>query len=122
MNLRSELSTFLTEQLPDDWQIVGRTASLDGIRKTTLVLWATDVSPLDRPGAYSASYNLEIVTPVQDPEHVDDALDEALGDVLAAVWDNPATLLQKAERVVWADAYQAWEVTLTLGFEIEAEE
>jgi hypothetical protein len=119
MSLRSGFVTYLKAKLPTDWVIVGNTVVPDGIRKPTLSLFASTLSPLDTPGAYAVTFDLDLMTPVQDPAKADDALDDLLTTLLGVLWNDTSVLIQQAQRSVFAETYEAWKVTLTKALQIE---
>lgn len=116
MNLRADLRAVLTAGLPG-YVVSGTPADLDNINKPTVSFWAADLA--STASAYAVNYTLQLVTPVQDINKVDDALDAMLTDVLPVLWDTPGYIVGTANRTTVQDKYHAWTITLSRTLRIE---
>lgn len=107
MSVRSQVADALRPLLPTNMRIIDVPRSLDGIdaNKPVVLLYRDRLEKApNAQGAYFSTITLWIITPNIDTARAEDALDNALDTVIAAldtlVWANWRT----AERSIFGDA------------------
>jgi len=120
VSIRSDLADLLADGLPG-YRVIGYPGALDGVTRRTVALWADRITAMPEApnGHYAVTYTVRVITPYTDPAQADDDLDEAMGDVLALLWDSSAYLLSEARREVVEDtSLHCWTLTVTGGITI----
>lgn len=115
MGARADLAAALTEALPDTMQIVDDVRDLgviDPEYTTVLQLLRLRLEPASTIGAYWTDFALWVVSPEEDPQLVDDDLDDRLDQVIEAL--QPLTYLgwTAAERDMHPSGFHAYRITI----------
>lgn len=112
MSARTDLAAMLEATFPD-WRVIDHDER-PTINTLTAMVYVQRVEPSVIPAA-DRKYTLAVLVMSPKQTGADDELDAALEDVLEAVqtWDYP-TVWVGAERVVYADTYEAYQVTYEL--------
>ena len=107
MSVRSQVANALRPLLPTNMRIIDVPRSLDGVdaNRPVVLLYRDRLEKApNAQGAYFSTISLWIITPNIDTVRAEDALDNALDDVIVAldqlVWANWRT----AERSIFGDA------------------
>lgn len=109
---RVALAEALVGVLPPEWDVRTDLRPVDGIEAPTLLVWTASVTPGPTRGLRTYSLRITLLSPRQDPQEVDDDLDDLLPVLLAAVEGLDPVTWSDAERGVWADTYHS--ITLTV--------
>ena len=114
MSARTDLVAALTEALDDTYRVVGAPDTPDQVEAgtTAVRVYATTVAPGPQSGSLAIDLTVWVLTAVARAGDADDALDEALADVLGVLHDLPWTTAPTAERDVMADQWNGWRLTL----------
>ena len=123
--LRADLHAALIAGLGPAYRVIGFPTSLDAVTKPTVAAWTTGLTRLPEApvGHLAVTYTVQVLTGHQDPKRADDALDAALGDVLAVLWAAPQFLLESADRTVSEDnRFHSWTLTVRGGITINSED
>ena len=116
MGARSQMVDALTEKLsgskvrivPDPRKAGDvLTKKLDMMLQVVLV----SLQPTATTGQVRADFELWVVVPYQDPESGEEPLEQALDDVLDALFTIPWWGFEKAERSVFGESWLAYKVT-----------
>lgn len=122
--LATPLRQALRDALPASWKVGDFVPVGTRVDRTTVSVWSTTLGPLDAApaGNYVLGLTVAILTPHQDPKQADDALDDALRQVLTALWRTPSVTLSTAERQASNDqTTHAWVLTVQAGMTITEE-
>jgi len=118
MSVRSDLADALRPLLPTTYKIVDVPRSLDGLEAKRPVVLLYRESREKAPNAigdYFDTFSLYIVNPIVDVRRGEDALDNALDEVVAALDDISWLNWTSAERSLFGDAMApAYKITLTI--------
>lgn len=113
MSVRSEVADFLTERLPAAWTVLAFGRDLDGVgRNPVVMVEQKSVSPGAAWGLWAIALEVSVVVGGEDPSKVEDALEDALGQLLDALGDLPALSMSAATRGVVQEAFAAYSVTV----------
>lgn len=120
MSVRSELAALLKPLLPASIKIIDVPRSIDGIEAKRPVVLLYRESRAKAPNAlgdYIDTFSMYVVTPGVDVRRSEDALDDTLDQVIAALdtitWLNWST----AERSIFGDNQApAYKITLTIAY------
>jgi len=118
---RKILAGAMAAALPS-WQIVADARQLDSVRKPgALVMFTQKRKKAPALGLdwLSDEVTLQIVTAAEKSDQIEDDLDELLLQVLSALEPLTAFTWDTAERVVVADAFHGWQLTVTCAFRVE---
>ena len=119
---RKVLAEALATALPG-WQIVADARQLDSVRKPgALVMFTQKRKKLPALGLdwLSDEVVLQIITAAEKADQIEDDLDDLSLQVLEALEPLTAFTWDTAERVVVADAFHAWQLTVTCAFRVES--
>lgn len=121
MNVRSSLAAALAAALPATYLVRGYPYEPDAVTRPTVMLWQSLIErlpqlELDR---LVVTVELWVLVATEDPAKADDALDDAVSDVLQALhpigWINWST----AERGVLLDRFNGYRITAQAVAKIE---
>jgi hypothetical protein len=111
VSARSQLAERLTTLLPK-MTVVGTERTPERLTKPTVIVRHRDYTPAgNAQGVMMAGLILELLSHLDDIEKAEDALDEALPTLLAALLEIPD--------VTWSRAVKITEAERWLGFNIE---
>lgn len=114
MTVRSDLAAALADVLPDNYRLVPYAKSLDRVDKGRPVVMVYRASVAPSPTAFQALDNemiVWIIHPELNPGEVDDALDDSLDVVLAALDLTRLTTWSRAERTAFDETFPGYRVT-----------
>ena len=118
---RAYLAGVLKDTLPD-WQIVSDPRALDSIRKPgAIVLGTSKITRAAGSAILGAELVLWVLTAADRPALIEDDLDDLLKTVCDVLEPLDAFNWTEAERMVLADVYDGYKVTLTCAYKIENE-
>jgi len=102
-------------QLPADWTVIPEARFPDTLTKTTVVLQHTRIERLPEGplGALRNTVTLTVADPRTDVAAAEDALDDALVRLIGSLDRHSWLSWTEAEKVVHAERYVAWNLTLT---------
>lgn len=122
--LATPLRQALTAALPASWKVGDYVPVGTRVDRTTVSVWTTSLDHLEAaPANYVVGFTVAILTQHQDPKRADDALDDALQKVLAALWRMTSVLVTGAERQATNDqTVHAWVLTVQGGISITDQE
>lgn len=122
VNLRKFVTDALKPLLPTAWRLVPYSTNLDQISKPVVMLKLQTIAKLpEAPNSHrTVSYVLTVIEPKITPGALDDDLDDHVVDLLAAIDDLPNFAWTKAERVLFSDSNQAYDITLEIPIRKEA--
>lgn len=114
MSARTELAAALTAALPT-YRVLGYAADLDAVARPTVLVWADKIvrRPEWASGLFEFTLMMWVLVGTEDPARADDALDDALEDVLGALQPIGWVQWSGAERGVLRDAFHGWQITVT---------
>ena len=110
---RKEFAAILRPLLPDTWQLVDGSRSVDLTNKTVVRIRQTTIRPFDAApiGYHGVTLTVNIRVPEQSTQAAEDRLDSEVDDLIHAL-DGMNVLWESAEKVLM-DA-----TTKTLGYDI----
>ena len=117
MSARAALVELLATELDTAaYKITG--SDPDTVRKRTVIVWTSALTP---QGIGSTRIEADLVVWVLVPEETnpEDALDEAILDLVAAMYGASAFALRRAERGVYRDTWHGWRCEVTAGYQID---
>lgn len=113
MSARSEVADFLTGHLPEAWRVYPYGRDLDGIgRNPVVMVEQKTVSPGAAWGLWAIALEVSVIVGGDDPATVEDALEDALAQLLEALGDLPALSMSAATRGVVQESFAAYSVTV----------
>lgn len=98
----------------DGWQVRAGLLGIDNLVAPALAVWTADVAPGPAIGVRMHSLRVRLLSPTQDPETVDDELDDDLATLLGILDTLDPITWETAERGMHADTYHAYTVTVTV--------
>lgn len=115
MSTRTQLADALAAALGDGYVVAARTATPDQIAPGAIAVRVLPATVASAPQTRGLSYTLTVwaCTGQEDPDTVDDVLDAALDDLLAALLDMPWLTFDGAERGVMDDRWHGYRLTVT---------
>lgn len=115
MSARTQLATALAGALGDGYVVAARTATPDQIERGTVAVRVLPATVTAAPQTRGLLYTLTVwaCTAVEDPAAVDDVLDAALDDLLAALLGMPWLTFDTAERGVLDERWHGYRLTVT---------
>lgn len=118
--LATPLRQALRAALPQSWKVGDFVPVGTRVDRTTVSVWANALAHLPAaPAGYLLDLTVAILTPHQDPQRADDALDDAVQKVLAVLWTLPSVQVTAAERQATNDqTVHAWVITVQAGISI----
>lgn len=121
MSGRTVLRDALTAGLPG-WQVVSDPRALDSVRKPgAVVLGTTRITRIPGSPLLGAELALWVLTATTKTDQIEDDLDSLLKAVCDVLEPLDAFSWTAAERLVLADTYDGYKVTVTCGYQIETE-
>jgi len=119
--VRKTLIDALKPLLPSDWRLIPYATNLDTISRPVVMLRLKTIEKLAQaPLSHrTATFTLTVIEPRTEPGPADDALDDKLIDLLAAIDDFGAGLTwSTATSVVWGDpaSNPAYDIELQLPY------
>ena len=123
MNVRTQLSDALKAALPG-FRVIGFNAQVDPPTKPTVMLWASQMvkdATLRKP-MVTVTFEIWVLVGQENTGAADNALDNALEKVLAALQPLGWVDWTGAERGIFADALHGWKVTAQAVAIIETED
>lgn len=116
MTVRSDLAAALKDELPNVYRIIPYAKNLDRIDKgrPIVMLYRESVEPSATLPAHHLTNTITvwILHPEVKPGDVDDALDNSLDIVIAALDATRLTTWSRAERGLWGDdEYNGFKIT-----------
>ncbi len=102
--------------LPAEWHVIPEQRFPETISRTTVVLQHTRIERLPEAplGHLRHTVTLTVADPHTDIAAAEDGLDDALTDLLSAIDAHSTIAWTEAEKVVHAERYVAWNLTLTV--------
>lgn len=115
MSARTDLADELAAALPARFVVKARTATPDKVDPGKLAVRVLPATYSNAPQVRGLLVTLTVwvVTGLQDPDRVDDALDAAVDDILAALLPLSWVQFESAERGVMDDLFHGYRFTLT---------
>lgn len=119
MSVRTDLAAALAAALPDTYVVKARTACPEQIDPGTYAVRVlpSTVAPGPRFRSLTYTHTVWVLTGAADPDTVDDKLDPALDDVLAALLPLGSLAVEQAERGVMDDndgpRWHGYRLTIT---------
>ena len=115
-SVRDYLATELTPLLPASWRIIPEQRMPQTLDTITVVLKHRRIERLaEAPvGNLRNEVVLTVVDPHEDWATAEDALDDAVNDVLTALDGHSQINWTLAEKVAVSDTYIGWDLTLTV--------
>ena len=115
MSLRTEVVAALKRELPTSYAVTGL-RTMDSVTKKTLLVYQESVQPvaLFEPRV-TARLAVWILVPQTQPGPADDALDDALTDVLGVIHGMGQVAWESAERGVLEESWHGYKVTVVAG-------
>lgn len=112
MNARTALSEALTDALPG-FRVLGYSQDLDAVTRPTVMVWTSLIERAEQFGLDRIKVTVELWVLVgnDNPEAANDALDDALEDVLGALQDVDWIDWTTAERGVLFDRFHGYRIT-----------
>lgn len=98
----------------DGWEVRDGLLGLDNLLTPAVAVWTDSVTPGPVIGIRTHSLRVRLLSPTQDPETVDDELDENLSILLGIIESLDPITWESAERGVHADTYHAYTVTVAV--------
>ena len=114
MSARTQLREALAAALPA-YRVTGSKGVLDGVTRPTVGVWQQSFTRRTDWGKDHVQVGLEVwvVVPTEDPDKADDALDEGLDDVLAALAPLGWADWSECQRGVLNDTTHGYNITVT---------
>lgn len=114
MSVRDELAAALTPLLPAGWKLIPYQDSVDTLNDVTVMLKLASVEkhPAAPLGAYLTKFTVTVVDPSKDMGKAEDRLDDELLALLAALDGINNSLWSTAEKVLFQDAYLAYDIAV----------
>ena len=112
VSARAQLAQNLADAL-GGFKVRGYSPSIDGLTRPTVVLWQSATTRRDEFDGARVDVEFEawVLVPQEDPDAAETALDDALGQVLAA-WQGVAWCTwDRAERGVYDNTWQGYRIT-----------
>lgn len=114
MSFRSDLADSIAEYLPDDWHIIDYTDEPDSLDRPTVMVDLRAINPGRTTASLAVDARVFILQPsLNDTGRTINALEDALLDVLFALFQNHTAETGTATPGLFADKYPCWMVDLT---------
>lgn len=98
----------------EDWDVVDWPATPPGeLRKPRAVVWRTDLEPGDKTQQLKHGVTVQVYARASVDARAEDELDNLLDGLMLSIQRLDGVNFIKAERVILADSYAGWEVTLS---------
>lgn len=112
--VRAMVAADLERILPDNYRVIPYAKSVDRVEKgkPVLVLYRESVEQGATHSGLINQLTLWVLHPELAPGAVDDALDDSLDIVIAAIDESTLTVWTRAERGTFDDTYPSFKVTL----------
>lgn len=112
MSARTQLAESLAELLPAGWRLIPYQDSVDELDTVVVMLKHSTLAKLPTAplGAYLSTFTVTIVDPHTDAELAEDALDDGVLELLAALDQINSSLWSTAEKTLFQDRYLSWDV------------
>ncbi len=118
MSADTTVRAYLVQELnlPDEWTVIAEQRFPETVSRTTVIVQHTRIEPLPEAplGHLRHTLTLSVIDPHTDIAAAEDALDEALVEVIQALDTHASISWTEAEKVVHADRYVAWNITVTV--------
>ena len=114
MSARTELKAALAAALPN-YRVCGSRGVMDGVTRPTVGVWQQSFTRRPEWGLDHVQVDLEVwvVVPSEDPDKADDALDEGLDDLLAALKPIGWVDWVNCQRGILNEVTHGYNVTVT---------
>ena len=111
---RAHLLSILAPQLPAAWKLIDTARIPQTLERVSVIVNHAEINPTPeaRRSTLSNTFEVYVVSPLQDKERADLELDDAVLTVLTAVSDHPEIRFDKARKVDVAE-YIGWQINLT---------
>lgn len=121
MSARTDLAAALTTALPA-FRVSGFNDQIDAVVRPTVMLWQSSLERLEQIGhdRLRVTLDLWVLTGREDPEKADDALDDAMELVVAALLPLTWVDWTNAERGVFLERFHGYKLTVTAVAQIGA--
>lgn len=113
MSARTVLAAALTADLPT-FDVIGYPTTPDAVTRPTVLLWQSSVRrhpSAPDSGVFEVDIELWVLVGTEGVTRVDDALDDALDQVLGVLNARPDFLWESADRQTLADRYHGYKIT-----------
>lgn len=112
VSARAQLADDLTAALPE-FKVRGYSPSLDGLTRPTVVLWQSAVTRRDEFDGARVDVEFEawVLVPQEDPVAAETALDDALGQVIAAWQGITWCTWDRVERGTYDNTWHGYRLT-----------
>lgn len=128
MSASSQLGDVLAELLPPRFKVIGEPRELDALsaREPVVMVIRTTLEPGNRASVRLNTFAVWVIQPKQI--EAEDALDDDLDEVLAAIDGDERLLWTTAERSTYVrneqanDTYPAYRITITLATSVQPKE
>lgn len=112
--VRSQLVDLLTARLPQTWEVRAGLGGLDNLTVPTVAVWTHELEPGPARGLRTHTLRVRLLSPLSDPDQVEDALEVDVALLCAAIESLDPITWSTAERGIHADTYHAYTLTVSV--------
>lgn len=115
MHIRTQLRDLLVERLPDTWDVRADARDVDALEPDhpAVLIMSARITPGPGPAWRTHEVLVRVLSPLTDPEQVDDDLDDLLDTLTDALVGLDPLTWTEAVRGVHGDRLHCWTLTLT---------
>ena len=115
MTVRAQLEADLKPHLPRGWRLIPYATNLDVIDQHTVMTLQESIERVPEApiGAVKVDFKVIIIEPKTDPKTAEDALDDAVTDLLLSLNKARQVHWSRAERRTWEDSNPCYEVAVS---------
>lgn len=114
-SVRAMLQATLEPMVPSDWQFIPNQRMPQTIDRVTVVLKHGKITPLPEAPTSHLTHDivLTVVDPHEDQVTAEDALDQHVVELIAAIQAAPDHIgFEQAEKVMVTSTYLGWDLTI----------
>jgi flavin-binding protein dodecin len=112
MSVRGDVATYVRERVPGTWTVYPYGRNLDGVTDVTVMVEQTKVTPGAAAGLRTVSLTVTVAVGGTDPAKVEDALEDALYELLDVLDGLPHVGLSADRGVINGSTINAYAVTV----------